>query len=106
MLSAALVREDRSQPARNAQLGERWMDAMGVDHFCLFTTGILSIGLHPHKEMELELCWAYHPWVTEVALPATTYRMFTMPCQPFCDPEGSLHCIETLATARVWAAGW
>ena len=56
---------------RDVQLGERWMDAMGVDYSCLFPTGMLNVGLHPQKEMEFELCWAYNRWVTEVALPQT-----------------------------------
>jgi hypothetical protein len=39
------------------------MDAMGVDYSCLFRTGMLNVGLHPKKEMEFELCWAYARWV-------------------------------------------
>ena len=31
---------------RDVQLGDRWMDAMGVDYSCLFPTGMLNIGLH------------------------------------------------------------
>ncbi len=50
---------------RDVQLGDRWMDAMGVDYSCLFPTGMLNIGLHPQKEMEVDLCWAYNRWVTE-----------------------------------------
>ncbi len=50
---------------RDVQLGYRWMDAMSVDYSCLFPTGMLSIGLHPQKEMEVELCWAYNRWLTE-----------------------------------------
>ncbi len=37
---------------RDVQLGYRWMDAMSVDYSCLFPTGMLSIGMHPQKEME------------------------------------------------------
>ena len=43
---------------RDVQLGHRWMDAMSVDYSCLFPTGMLNIGMHPQKEMEVELCWA------------------------------------------------
>jgi len=42
---------------RDVQLGQRWMDAMSVDYACLFPTGMLNIGLHPQKEMEVDLCW-------------------------------------------------
>ena len=54
---------------RDIQLGHRWMDAMSVDYSCLFPTGMLNIGLHPQKEMEVELCWAYNRWLTEKILP-------------------------------------
>ena len=54
---------------RDVQLGHRWMDAMSVDYSCLFPTGMLNIGLHPQKEMEADLCWAYNRWVTEQVLP-------------------------------------
>ncbi|MFZ0239815.1 MAG: amidohydrolase, partial [Xanthobacteraceae bacterium] len=48
---------------RDVQLGHRWMDAMSVDYSCLFPTGMLNIGMHPQKEMEVELCWAYNRWL-------------------------------------------
>ena len=54
---------------RDVELGHRWMDAMSVDYSCLFPTGMLSIGLHPQKEMEVNLCWAYNRWLTEKILP-------------------------------------
>ncbi len=38
---------------RDVQLGQRWMDAMSVDYSCLFPTGMLNVGLHPQKEMEV-----------------------------------------------------
>ena len=47
-------------PHRDVQLGQRWMDAMGVDYSCMFPTGMLNIGLHPQKEMESDLCWGYN----------------------------------------------
>ena len=62
--------EDRgTAQLRDVQLGHRWMDAMSVDYSCLFPTGMLNIGLHPQKEMEVELCWAYNRWLTEKVLP-------------------------------------
>jgi predicted TIM-barrel fold metal-dependent hydrolase len=90
---------------RDAQIGERWMDAMGVDYSCLFPTGMLNVGLHPQKEMEFELCWAYNRWVTEVALPQTNGRMFTQLCLPFGDPEGTYRCVETFGH-RPGVGGW
>src|SRR4030065_306569 len=77
------------------QLGHRWMDAMGVDYSCLFPTGMLNVGLHPQKEMEVELCWAYNRWLTEKVLPESGGRMYSMLCLPFSDPDESLRQIET-----------
>ncbi len=63
---------------RDVQLGYRWMDAMSVDYSCLFPTGMLNIGLHPQKEMEAELCWAYNRWLTEKVLPEAGGRFYSM----------------------------
>jgi len=79
---------------RDVQLGDRWMDAMGVDYSCLFPTGMLNIGLHPQKEMEADLCWAYNRWVTEKVLPESDGRMFSMLCLPFSNPDESLRHVE------------
>jgi uncharacterized protein len=80
---------------RDVQLGDRWMDAMGVDYSCLFPTGMLNIGLHPQKEMEVDLCWAYNRWVTEKVLPESGGRMFSMLSLPFSNPDESLRHVET-----------
>jgi uncharacterized protein len=85
---------------RDIQLGERWMDAMGVDYSCLFPTGMLSIGLHPQKEMEHELCWAYNRWLTEKVLPEGEGRFFSMLCLPFNDPDESLRHVETFGDRK------
>ena len=61
---------------------------MSVDYSCLFPTGMLNIGLHPQKEMEVELCWAYNRWLTEKVLPEAGGRFFSMLCLPFSDPGG------------------
>ncbi len=80
---------------RDVQLGHRWMDAMSVDYSCLFPTGMLSIGLHPQKEMEVEMCWAYNRWLTEEVMPQADGRFFSMLCLPFSDPDESLRQVET-----------
>src|SRR5262245_27164927 len=69
---------EKTEPGRirDVQLGERWMDAMSVDYSCLFPTGMLSLGTHPQKEMEVELCWAYSRWITEKVLPDSGGRMY------------------------------
>jgi predicted TIM-barrel fold metal-dependent hydrolase len=88
---------EKTEPGkmRDVELGHRWMDAMGVDYSCLFPTGMLSIGLHPQKEMEIDLCWAYNRWLTEKVLPEGGGRFFSMLCLPFSDPDESLRQVET-----------
>ncbi len=88
---------EKTEPGRlrDVQLGERWMDAMGVDYSCLFPTGMLNIGLHPQKEMEVDLCWAYNRWLTEKVLPEAGGRMYSMLCLPFSDPDACLRHVET-----------
>jgi uncharacterized protein len=85
---------------RDIQLGYRWMDAMSVDYSCLFPTGMLSIGLHPQKEMEVELCWAYNRWLTEKVMPEANNRFFSMLCLPFSDPEAALRHVETFGDRK------
>lgn len=87
---------EKTEPGRlrDAQLGERWMDAMGVDYSCLFPTGMLNVGLHPQKEMEVELCWAYNRWLTEVVLPEHHGRFYSQLALPISDPDASLRQVE------------
>jgi predicted TIM-barrel fold metal-dependent hydrolase len=80
---------------RDVQLGHRWMDAMSVDYSCLFPTGMLNIGLHPQKEMEHELCWAYNRWLTEKVLPESGGRFYSMLSLPFNSPDEALRQVET-----------
>lgn len=79
---------------RDIQLGHRWMDAMSVDYSCLFPTGMLNVGLHPQKEMEVELCWAYNRWLTENVLTECDNRMYSMLSLPFSDPDACLRQVE------------
>jgi uncharacterized protein len=85
---------------RDVQLGHRWMDAMSVDYSCLFPTGMLNIGMHPQKEMEVELCWAYNRWLTEKVLPESDSRFYSMLCLPFSDPEAALRHVETFGDRK------
>jgi hypothetical protein len=80
---------------RDVQLGNRWMDAIGVDYSCLFPTGMLNIGLHPQKDMEADLCWAYNRWVTEKVLPEAGGRMYSMLTLPLSNPDEALRHVET-----------
>jgi len=85
---------------RDVELGHRWMDAMGVDYACLFPTGMLNVGLHPLKEMEVDLCWAYNRWLTEKVLPESGGRYYSMLPLPFSDPDESLRQIEVFGERK------
>ena len=85
---------------RDIQLGERWMDAMSVDYSCLFPTGMLTLGLHPQKEMEAELCWAYNRWLTEKVLPKSGGRLYSMLSLPFSDPDACLRQVEAFGDRK------
>jgi len=85
---------------RDVVLGERWMDAMSVDYSCLFPTGMLNIGLHPQKEMENDLCWAYNRWLTERVLPESGGRMYSALSLPFSDPAECLRQVETFGDRK------
>lgn len=94
--------QEKTTPGRQRDvvLGERWMDAMSVDYSCLFPTGMLNVGLHPLKEMENDLCWAYNRWLTEVVLPESNGRFFSMLCLPFSDPDESLRQVEKFGDCK------
>src|ERR1700754_131211 len=91
---------DQTGPQRDVALGHRWMDAMSVDYSCLFPTGMLNIGLHPQKEMESDLCWAYNRWVTEQVLPESDGRFYTMLSLPISDPDAALRHVETFGDRK------
>jgi predicted TIM-barrel fold metal-dependent hydrolase len=80
---------------RDVALTHRWMDAMSVDYACLFPTGMLNVGLHPQKEMEVDLCWAYNRWLTEKVLPEGEGRIFSMLPLPLGDADEALRQVET-----------
>ena len=93
---------EKTEPGkiRDVQLGHRWMDAMSVDYSCLFPTGMLNIGMHPQKEMEADLCWAYNRWLTEKVMPEADNRFFSMLCLPFSDPDAALRHVETFGDRK------
>jgi predicted TIM-barrel fold metal-dependent hydrolase len=73
---------------------------MSVDYSCLFPTGMLNIGLHPQKEMEVDLCWAYNRWVTEKVLPESGGRFYTMLSLPISSPDDALRHVETFGDRK------
>jgi uncharacterized protein len=99
-LTRSSEKTDEQGSLRDIQLGHRWMDAMSVDYSCLFPTGMLNIGMHPQKEMEVELCWAYNRWLTEKVMPEANGRFYSMLCLPFSDPEAALRHVETFGDRK------
>jgi uncharacterized protein len=99
-LTRSSEKTDDKGSLRDVQLGHRWMDAMSVDYSCLFPTGMLNIGMHPQKEMEVELCWAYNRWLTEKVMPEADGRFYSMLCLPFSDPEAALRHVETFGDRK------
>jgi hypothetical protein len=85
---------------RDVELGQRWMDAMSVDYACLFPTLLLSVGLHPSTEMEIELCWSYNRWLTEHVLPEGDNRLYSMLSLPFSDADEALRAVETFGDRK------
>ncbi len=78
---------------RDAQLTLRSMNAMGVDYACLFPTPMLTLGLHPQVEVEVELSRAYNRWLTENILTQEP-RIKAMPYLPFGDPEATYRTVK------------
>jgi predicted TIM-barrel fold metal-dependent hydrolase len=76
----------------------RAMDAMAIDYQIVFPTPMLGLGVHPQREVESALAWAYARWITE-GLCARESRVKTMIYLPFNDPEMSLRLVETFADA-------
>src|ERR1700752_1619274 len=85
---------------RDVELGQRWMDAMSVDYSCLFPTLLLSVGLHPSTEMEIELCFSYNRWLTEPVLPAGDGRLYSMLSLPISEPDEALRQIEKFGDCK------
>src|SRR5262245_27277210 len=85
---------------RDVELGHRWMDAMSVDYSCLFPTGMLTIGLHPQTEMEVNRFLVHNLCVSAKVLPVSNVRFFSMLCLSFSDPEASLRQIEAFGDRK------
>jgi predicted TIM-barrel fold metal-dependent hydrolase len=89
-----LTMSGRAKGRHSIVPGQVGYQDMSVDYSCLFPTGMLNVGLHPQKEMEVELCWAYNRWLTEVVLPENHGRFYTQLALPLSDAEASLRQVE------------
>lgn len=59
---------DKSVP-REVTLSRKAMDAMGLDYQVFFPNALLFLGMHPVREIEVELANAYNRWIVEQVLP-------------------------------------
>ena len=63
-------------------------DALGLDYQVFFPNALLFLGMHPVREMEVELSTAYNRWIVEHVLPQEP-RMKAMVYLPFNTPEAA-----------------
>jgi predicted TIM-barrel fold metal-dependent hydrolase len=103
------LRSDDGVPARDGVprfLSEyhHAMDQMGIDYSVMFPTTMLSVGMHPEREVEVEICRAYANWMTECVLPCDDAVLTMLPL-PFNDARASLELIERHA-GRKGVAGF
>jgi uncharacterized protein len=78
---------DKSVP-REVVLSRRAMDSLCLDYQSFFPSGLLFLGMHPVREMEVELATAYNRWLVEQVLPHEP-RMKAMLYLPFNTPEAA-----------------
>ncbi len=83
-------------PHRDITLTRRWMDALGVDLICLFPTPMLTLGMNPRPDAEVQLARAYNRWLCDTVL-AKEPRIRSMLYLPFNHPEGSIKMVEDFA---------
>ena len=78
---------DKSVP-REVALCRKAMDSLCLDYQIFFPSGLLFLGMHPVREMEVELATAYNRWLVEQVLPHEP-RMKAMLYLPFNTPEAA-----------------
>ena len=76
-----------------AVLARRAMDAMGIDYMTVFPTPMLTLGIHPQPEVEVELSKAYNRWLCEEILPQDK-GLLGLLYLPFNTPEACAPMVE------------
>jgi predicted TIM-barrel fold metal-dependent hydrolase len=79
---------------RQTTLVRRGMDAMGIDYTVVFPTPMLTLGMHPLPEAEVQLGDAFNRWLTERIMPQEP-RIKALAYLPFNDPEACIKTVET-----------
>ena len=78
---------------RQTTLVRRAMDAMGIDYTVVFPTPMLTLGMHPLAEAEVQLGDAFNRWLIERIIPQEP-RILALAYLPFNDPEACIRTVE------------
>jgi predicted TIM-barrel fold metal-dependent hydrolase len=81
---------------RQVVLARRAMESMGIDYMMMFPTPMLSLGVHPQAEVEVELAWAFNRWVSERVL-SQDDRLKGFLYLPFNTPDACPAIVEEFA---------
>jgi uncharacterized protein len=79
--------------ARQVTLVRRSMDAMGIDYSVVFPTPMLTLGMHPIAEAEVQLGDAFNRWLIDRIIPQEP-RIKALVYLPFNDPEAACKTVE------------
>src|SRR5215204_1189656 len=90
--------EDTSVP-REVALSRKAIESLGLDYQVFFPNALLFLGMHPVREMEVELSTAYNRWVVEHVLPHEP-RMKAMLYLPFNTPEAAERMVKRFVGAK------
>ena len=78
---------------RQTTLVRRAMDAMGIDYTVVFPTPMLTLGMHPLAEAEVQLGDAFNRWLCDRIIPQEP-RIKALAYLPFNDPEACIRTVE------------
>ena len=78
---------------RDVHLSLKWMDAIGVDYACVFPTPMLTLGMHPQAEVEVNMARAYNRWLCDRVLSGDS-RIKSMLYLPFNDHQAAYEMVK------------
>jgi predicted TIM-barrel fold metal-dependent hydrolase len=87
---------EESDTHRQVVVARRAMDSMGIDYSVVFPTPMLSLGVHPQPDVEVQLAIAFNRWLVEEVLPDEP-RMKGLLYLPFNTPEACPDIVEQFA---------
>ncbi len=90
--------DDKDTP-REVALSRKAMESMGIDYQVFFPNALLFLGMHPVREIEVELANAYNRWIVEQVLPHEP-RMQAMLYLPFNTPEAAEKMVKRFLGAK------